>query len=409
MNLFRPEVARRRADRLSGDALVMIPVSWQIVTYLIFFSVAIAGIFLSTASYTRSETVTGVVVPDKGVAFIIPSRSGTLTSLEVSDGQWVRRGDLLASVRTEEDALAGTSTGERVEDAMARQNSSLNAQINAVGAAALAQQQQLAAQESGLRGEISQLESQIELQGGLLTSARRDLDRARSIADRGYVSGHDLQVREETVLSREQQLSQLKQALASKGGELAQARRNAAQLSSNSIAQVANISASRAQVDQQAASAKGNRAYALRSPISGKITALLARIGQQVTPPNSVMAILPANSTMEVQLSVPSSAIGFVRPGMEVRLAIDAFRYDRFGTVTGKILTVAATSVSQPGPNGAMVPVYPVRVALQRNAIEAYGRSEPLVAGMTLTARIVTARQSLLEWLCEPLFAVGKR
>ena len=34
---------------------------------------------------------------------------------------------------------------------------------------------------------------------------------------------------------------------------------------------------------------------------------------------------------------------------------------------------------------------------------------EELVPGMSLTARIVTENQSLIEWLFEPLFAVRNR
>jgi membrane fusion protein len=70
---------------------------------------------------------------------------------------------------------------------------------------------------------------------------------------------------------------------------------------------------------------------------------------------------------------------------------------------------VAASAVTRRGPNGEAVPVYPVTVELDRPYVIAFGRREPLVAGMSLTARIVTEKQSLLEWLFEPLFAVRRR
>ena len=121
------------------------------------------------------------------------------------------------------------------------------------------------------------------------------------------------------------------------------------------------------------------------------------------------MAIVPAGARLRAELAVPSSAIGFVKQGQSVRLAIDAFPYQRFGTVSGKVQTVATSAVNAQGPNGSTVAVYPVTVALDAASIAAYGRSEPLVSDMTLTARIVTEKQSLLEWLFEPLFAVRRR
>lgn len=121
------------------------------------------------------------------------------------------------------------------------------------------------------------------------------------------------------------------------------------------------------------------------------------------------MAIVPTGARLRAELAVPSAAIGFVKPGQEVRLAIDAFPYQRFGTVSGKVETVSASAINAQGPNGATVAVYPVTVALDAAHIQAYGRNEPLVSGMSLTARIVTEKQSLLQWLFEPLFAVRNR
>lgn len=121
------------------------------------------------------------------------------------------------------------------------------------------------------------------------------------------------------------------------------------------------------------------------------------------------MSVVPADSTLQAQLAVPSAAIGFVEPGMEVRLAIDAFPYARFGTVKGRVFSVASTAIAQPGPNGTTSAVYPVTVTIQQNTIAAYGKQARLVSGMTLNARIVTERQSLLQWLFDPLFAVRKR
>jgi membrane fusion protein len=106
---------------------------------------------------------------------------------------------------------------------------------------------------------------------------------------------------------------------------------------------------------------------------------------------------------------VQSAAIGFVKVGQNVRLAVDAFPYQRFGTVKGKVLTVASSAVSAQGPNGTTVMVYPVTVALDQERVSAFGRQEALVSGMTLTARIITEKQSLLKWLFEPLFAVNRR
>ena len=385
------------------------PASLCSVGFLIFGGVGVAFCFLSLARYSRVETVTGAIAPDKGVAAILPRRSGIISDLAVRTGQHVTAGTELATIRAEEDSATGLSAGAQIEAAIVRQDASLSAQTEAALSSTHAQHAQLAAQRTGLVVEIAQIESQIALQRDLIASAQKDYDRASTIAARGFISQRDLQVREETLLARRQGLSQLSQSLATKESALVEAERSAAQVTAQSQAQIASLAASRAEVAQQAASTAGSRSYVLRAPVAGQVTALTARVGQTASTQTPLMTIVPSGSRLRAELAVPSAAIGFVKAGQDVRLAIDAFPYQRFGTVKGKIITVSSSSVSEQAEGGRAIAVYPVTVELESVSVAAFGRREPLVSGMTLTARIVTEKQSLLEWLFEPLFAVQRR
>lgn len=407
--LFRAEVFQQKKDRLSGSVSIAVPLSWQAIGYLIFGSLIVAITFLSLASYARVETVTGAIVPDKGVAAIIPTRPGTITEVLVEDGEQVPKGATLVAIRAEEDSASGISAAALTEQAIAQQDASLIAQMSAAERSAAAQQSQILSQASGLRAEIDQLQSQIVLQQSLVTSARLDLDKAQSVAERGFISRADLQAREDSLLARQQQLSQLQQSLSARRATLSQLSSSAANISAQAQSEAANIAAARAQVAQQAAGNAGARSYALTAPVAGTVTALTMRSGQRVGLQSQIMAVIPQNARLRAELLVPSQAIGFVKRGQEVRLAIDAFPYQRFGTVTGKVTTVASSAVSQTLPNGAVVSAYPVVVDISNPAVVAFGRREQLVPGMSLTARIITEKQSLIEWLFEPLFAVRRR
>ena len=407
--MFRKEALIQTEDRLSGDIFVEAPVSWQILSYSIFGAVFVGFLFLFFATYSRVEIAAGTVVPDKGVAAILPTRSGTITSLFVSDGQDITAGAELAAVRAEEDTSGGLSAAQQIEAAIGRQDASLAAQMHEGRSASTAQLRQIAAQRSGLSAEIDQLESQIALQRSLIASAQSDYDGALKIFERGFLSRRDILTREETLLSRRQGVSQLIQALATKRAAFAEAEKSAVQIDAEARAQDASLAASRAEIAQQAASTAGLRSYVLRAPVAGRVTALTARAGQPANPQTPLMAIVPAESQLRAELAVPSSAIGFVRPGQEVRLAIDSFPYQRFGTIKGRVSTVASSTVSTQGPNGATVSAYPVVVTLDQSTVSAFGRAEPLVSGMSLTARIVIEKQSLLQWLFQPLFAVQRR
>ena len=409
VELFRREVILRRADRLAGDVAVAVPVSWQVVGYLIFGSVAAGLLFLAIADYSRVEMAGGEIVPDAGVAEIVPTRGGVITALAVREGERVRAGAELAAIRSEELNSAGTSAGARIESAIAQEDASLNAQLAAIEAAAAAEQRQLGAQRVGIAAEMSQIEAQIALQRDLVSSAQQDLERAREISERGYISRRELQGREDLLLSRRQSLAQLTQALAAKQSALSQAGRAATHQAAQAQAQRANLTASRAQIAQQAATVSGARSYVLRAPVAGRVTALTARVGQPAAQDAPLMTIVPTGSVLRAELAVPSAAIGFIKRGQEVRIAVDAFPYQRFGTIGGRVLTVATSAVRRQSSSGATSMVYPVTVAIDRPGINAFGREEPLIPGMTVTARIVTGKRSLLQWLFEPLLAIQRR
>ena len=95
------------------------------------------------------------------------------------------------------------------------------------------------------------------------------------------------------------------------------------------------------------------------------------------------------------------------------QLLLQAFPVERFGTVKGEVTSVSTTVL---GPNDITVagldihePVFRVRAALSRQGIEAYGAIIPLQPGMLLSADVVFDRRTLIQWLLDPLYAVGRR
>ena len=54
-------------------------------------------------------------------------------------------------------------------------------------------------------------------------------------------------------------------------------------------------------------------------------------------------------------------------------------------------------------------PVFRIRVSLSREAMQAYGQAIPMQPGMLVSAEIVFDRRSLLQWLFDPIYAVGRR
>lgn len=103
-------------------------------------------------------------------------------------------------------------------------------------------------------------------------------------------------------------------------------------------------------------------------------------------------------------VAAAEAEVSLFRTAVE-RGAIDTFPFERFGAVEGRIIDIARTADVM--GDGSLT--YTVRVALALDHIEAFGEQQPFMSGMTLTARIVTREQTLIEWLFEPFFAMSRR
>ena len=304
--------------------------------------------------------------------------------------------------------IAGASAPERIRDAVGRQDARLADQGRMLLQAADQDKARLHEQIAGGLAELPQLEEQLADQRELIATAEADYKNTVEIAKGGFISKRELDDRQATVLSRRQQLAQLMQLLSTKHAEIAQAERAIRQSAMAAQAQVAVAQSGRAALSQQLAQADLAQGYALTSPVDGIVTALTARLGQPATADQQLMLVVPAGARPSVELYVPTTAAGFVARGQDVRVSVDAFPYQTFGTIRAEVADVSRAVINRQNVNGP-VPVYLVTATLSQPWVMAFGRKQPLMPGMTLSARIITEKRSLLEWLFEPLFAIRQR
>lgn len=408
-NLFRKEAVAHRSSRLHGDVSVAIPLSWQVIGLALMATLIVAAAFLAVGTYARVETVPGLLAPDAGVAVIVPPRPGVVVRVPVREGTRVRIGSPLVAIGSQELLSDGMRPSQRMRDALTIQDRQLAEQGAAMLRAAAAERAQLGEQIVGLQAAVGDIDLQIADQRRLVEVSAAEFRDVAVVAEQGFISRRDLATREATLLQRRQQLLQLRQSRAEKQAELAAARRAIGQSLAAGQAQAAGAGSSRTALAQQMAQIDQTEGFTLTSPIDGIVTGVTARAGQAVAAQQSLLMIVPDKARLRAELMVPTIAAGFISRGQDVRLAVDAFPYQRFGTVSARIVEVANAATTQRAPDGRGVPAYLVIVDLKEPWIHAFGRRQALLPGMTLSARIITERQSLLHWLFEPLFAVNAR
>ncbi|WP_049788897.1 HlyD family efflux transporter periplasmic adaptor subunit [Photobacterium profundum] len=149
--------------------------------------------------------------------------------------------------------------------------------------------------------------------------------------------------------------------------------------------------------------------FITKAPEVGIITAIQQNIGSQVNENTPLLSIIPINSSLEIELLLPTRSAGFIQLGDNVNIRFDAFPYQKFGFITGgisnidKVLILPTDKVLPIKINEAM---YRIRATLNQQSVYAYGESFPLKVGMIADADIILEKRSLLEWLFEPIYSV---
>lgn len=92
MELFRKKAIEHQGNRLYGDVALTTPVSTWALTGLLGAIIAGIGIALFLGSYARKETVSGWLIPDKGLVKIVSPQLGTIATVHVEEGQAVDAG-----------------------------------------------------------------------------------------------------------------------------------------------------------------------------------------------------------------------------------------------------------------------------------------------------------------------------
>lgn len=397
MPLFRPE-ALRGQDTLHGEVSLVPPVSWQLLGGFLFGAVALALLFLALAGYAKVTVVKGVVTGDKGVVRVAPPRTGVVEQVYVHEGQDVAAGAPLARISVSAGTLEGAA-------AVAAQRAELSRRLRSVQQAAAERLAALEAQAAGGRAQLASLDEQVIQERALLRVAEEDLARIQPAVRQGFVNLRELRQREEQVALRKQNLSRLAQLISERRTTIRTAEADMDRVRAEAAGQMNQVGEAQAELTRAAAGADLASGTLLRAPVDGVVTALVAHPGDPAAPATPLMTLVPKGTRLEAALAAPPDAAGLLEPGQPVRIAVDAFPYQVFGPLEGRVTTISRAAAPAPGLDGD---AFLVRTTLPQT-VDAYGAARPLRPGMTLTARIRTRERTLLSWIFDPVLAVGRR
>lgn len=414
--LFRAEVLQARQGHWLGPVRLMRPLSLDLVTLGVLAVAVAVGAFVLLAQYTRKATVEGALVPDLGLIRLVPTEAATVIERRVTEGQSVKAGDTLFVLSLERPRLLAEAQAD-VRRSLSERQRSLQDAARQQEVLTASQVLALDRRLQTLEAERAQVDSELALQQQRLVLARQALERQESLRKENFISEAQVLTKKEELLGLQAQMQALERQRTVLGRERAQLEGERRSLPLLARSAQGGIVRDLAALSREAAEQDSERRLIVRAPQDGMLSTLLAEPGQSVGPSSALASLVPQGAVLQAQLYAPSSAVGFVKPGQAVRLRLEAFPYQKYGALEGRVLQVSRTplaagelaaqplSGAQAGRPGEAM--FRITVALDDPAAGRW--PQPLVAGMRLQADVLLERRRLIEWLFEPLFGLTKR
>jgi membrane fusion protein len=403
-----------------GKVALRAPVRTLVFGWLLclFFFMLVA--LLIAGEYARKEEVQGRVLT-RDVVRIASEGNAHVQEVLVVAGQSVRKDQPLLKIRPQEPENFSDASGQTTATRSAERLDSLLADTHSEEAQA---HDVSRTQRESLRLQIDQLEADLELNTRIEQSIRRRVaiaaglqQRHERLAREGAVSEAALNeaiVRHETA---QQNLASNQQARAAARQRLLELQQRGSDAEHQLTLRLSDIARQRHELLERRETLRKHQQYVLLSPVDGVVDGVSVFAGgrAQAGQPMLLLRIdQPERAMPTVMLDVSPSSIGFASPGTPVIVRIDAYPYERYGVVKGRIVHSTAStyrdvplgaSVDKP-PDGA---VYLVEVALDFSDPRTRIRAHWLKDGMTLRGSLRLEPLSLMEWLFLPLLKGSQR
>lgn len=265
-------------------------------------------------------------------------------------------------------------------------------------------------------GAISQaqtfaIEQEIRDRQSAITKSH--LDEGTSTKERLFEVEQNLRDRQRTLTQNQGELKQavteanrLQAVLAQKQAEGKIAQLEAQQQTQQLQVEKTKLQAKIADSENLLSSAKAklNQRF-LYAPVDGIVSSLNIRnIGEVVQTGQTLAEIAPQSVPLVISASLPNQEAGFVKIGMTAQVKLDAYPYQNYGVINGKVTSISPDS-KQDKQLGS---VYRVEVSLDRHSITANKQTIQFKSGQAATVEIITRRRHISDLLLDPIRQLQK-
>ncbi|RCJ30955.1 hemolysin D [Nostoc minutum NIES-26] len=146
----------------------------------------------------------------------------------------------------------------------------------------------------------------------------------------------------------------------------------------------------------------------VRSPIDGTIFELpIQKPGPAVEAGQVIAQIAPNNTPLIVKAQMPSQNSGFLKVGMPVKVKFDAYPFQDYGVLPGRVGWISPNSKIQTN-NENRIETYELDIILDRPYIQAGNKYITLTPGQTATAEVIIRQRRVIDFILDPFKKLQK-
>jgi HlyD family secretion protein len=165
---------------------------------------------------------------------------------------------------------------------------------------------------------------------------------------------------------------------------------------------------SREEVNEQLAKAERRSELVTLSAPADAIVLEIGKksVGSVVQGAETLFVLVPLDAPLEAEVEVSPSDVGEIRVGDTARIKIDAYPFQKHGTIQAEVANVSADAFSRQSALGGPASHYLARLNLTDTVLQHLPSPTRLLPGMTLTAEIITGKRTVISYFLYPVIRV---
>ena len=140
--------------------------------------------------------------------------------------------------------------------------------------------------------------------------------------------------------------------------------------------------------------------FIVRSPVAGTVDQFSGVYRGSSIQAGQTLAVISPDSTLCLEVYVTPRNIGVMSGGMPLKMQVESFNYNEWGTIPGKVKEISSDFLTDSQGNS----FYKVKCEIERDYLQLKnGRVGKLKKGMTVSAHFMVSRRSLFDLLYQKM------